>query len=135
MALSIKRVGNPTVFGDKRVLLADVTFDNSYAAGGEAYTPQDFGMNLAVELLVPAPAGGLVFEPDHANNKLKAMYPTGGAAPAALGDPSVVVPAGATGVTSAAAQPNLTETAGVGKEVAAATDLSSITCRVLAVGV
>ena len=68
---------------------------------------------------------------DPVNNKLMVFYPTGGGAvPAALADPAVAVPAGGTAVTSTAAQPNLTETAGRGVEVAAATDLSSITVKV-----
>lgn len=127
----IKRVALPA----GRAIVADITFDSSYPTGGEALSASDLGFNLSVEFVLAAPAGGLMFEYDHTNKKLKALYPTGGSAtPAALADPAITVPAGGTAVTSTAAQPDLTETAGRGKEVAAATDLSTIVTRVYALG-
>lgn len=36
-----------TVEGNKRVGVADVTFDNSYPTGGEAVTPSQFGLTNA----------------------------------------------------------------------------------------
>lgn len=112
-----------------------IAFDSSYPTGGESLTPSDLGIRT-IDILLAAPAGGLMFEYDNANQKLKAIYPTGGsAAPAALADPAITVPTGATGVTSTAAQPDLTETAGRSKEVANATDLSTITgVRFVALG-
>lgn len=112
-----------------------IAFDSSYPTGGEPLTPSDLRIRT-IDILLAAPAGGLMFEYDNANQKLKAIYPTGGsAAPAALADPAITVPTGATAVTSTAAQPDLTETAGLSKEVANATDLSTITgVRFVALG-
>lgn len=129
------------MIGDRRAVVADVDFDNSYPTNGESLKASDLGLTSRIDLLVAAPDSGLIFEYDHANSKLKALYPTGGSAsPATLTDPvvAVTVPSGATGVTSTAAQPDLTETltGGRGREVADTTDLSGVTdVRVLAFGV
>ena len=133
MALSFNLI-QKYVVGDRREVIVDITLDASYPTGGEAITPADLSLN-DIHWLMAAPNGGLMFEFDHANSKLKAFYPTGGAAiPAALAAPAVAVPAGATPVTSSGAQPNMTETAGIAAQVAAATDLSTIVTRVRAVG-
>src|SRR5436309_5655100 len=79
MALTITPVGLPSVFGDKRVRFADVTFDTSYTTGGLALVPKDVGFARQIDLLIAAPSGGFIFEFDHAAQKLKAQYPTGGA--------------------------------------------------------
>ncbi len=106
-------------------------------------------------------AGGfaLEFDVDLITGNLRAYYPTGGAtaSPAALTDPVGGVPgvgtlavtttpaAGATAMTSTAAQPAMAGvisgalagpalTPGRGKEVAAATDLSTFSVVMLAVG-
>jgi len=124
-----------TVFGNKKVVRADIQFDTSYAAAGDPLTPAELSMG-SFDIVLVAPSGGLMFEFIHASNLVKAWFPTGGAAtaPSSLIDPVVAVASGGTAVTSTAAQPNLTETAGRGKEVAATADLSAITTRVWAVG-
>lgn len=43
MALTISRV-KQDVQGGSRVIVADVTFDSSYATGGESLTPADLGL-------------------------------------------------------------------------------------------
>lgn len=43
MALTVSLV-KQTVFGDERVVIADITFDSSYATGGEALVPADLGL-------------------------------------------------------------------------------------------
>lgn len=44
MAIALTRVGNPTVFGDKKVGVFDVALTGSYPAGGEIITPAACGM-------------------------------------------------------------------------------------------
>lgn len=134
MALTIT-IDRKERMGKRYYRSGTIAFDASYPTGGESLTPADLGLRV-IDLLLAAPAGGLMFEYDHTNSKLKAIYPTGGsAAPAALADPAITVPSGATAVTSTAAQPDLTETAGRSKEVANATDLSTITgVRFVALG-
>lgn len=123
-----------------------IAFDSSYPTGGESLTAADLEL-VSVDLCLIAPASGLLFEYDHTNSKVKAVYPTGGAAapatrtapvaaaPTATGA-NAVVPAGAVAVTSDAAQPTLTITqptisapaltAGIGLEVGNTTDLSAV---------
>lgn len=45
MALSLTQVGRRTVFGDRRVVIFDVTFDSSYANDGESLTAADCGLS------------------------------------------------------------------------------------------
>jgi len=135
MALSIVIDKTDTVGRYIKVKVGTITFDSSYPTNGEPLVSTDLGFSTAVSCLVAAPNAGLMFEYDHTNSKIKAFYPTGGAAvPAAIGAPSVAAPVGATPVTSTAAQPNFTETAGVAAEVAAATDLSTVVCKFVAFG-
>lgn len=135
MALSVTINKTDTVGRYLKVKTGTVTFDSSYATGGEALTAANLGFSTSVQTFVASPAGGLIFQYDFDNSKLKAIYPTGGsAAPASLAAPAVSVPAGETAVTSDAAQPNLTETAGISKEVANTTNLSTVTTYFIAFG-
>ena len=43
MALTITEI-HQSVFGNKRVITADIDFDSSYPTGGEALTPADVGL-------------------------------------------------------------------------------------------
>lgn len=115
-----------------RIGILDVVLDNSYTTGGYAITPADFGLNDII-VVIPQGVGGLLFEYDYANQKLLAKYPTGGAtaSPAALAAPTVT-----TGASTASAVNATTPalTPGQGKEVANATDLSTLTVRLVALG-
>ena len=122
-----------TVMGNKKVVTADIQFDTSYAAAGDPLTPGELAMG-SFDLVLVAPSGGLLFEFIHASNLVKAWFPSGGAATTTLADPSVAVASGGTAVTSTAAQPDLVETSGRGKEPGATTDLSTITTRLMAFG-
>lgn len=123
-----------SVFGNRRVTVADVDFDSSYPTGGESLTATNLGMSV-LDLVLVSNKGGLIFEYDYTNSKLLAKHPTGGAASTGLAAPTVAVPSGATAVTSTAAQPNLTETAGIAAEVGNTADLSTIEdVRVVAIG-
>lgn len=120
-------------------IVANYTLQTSYAAGGVAITPGELGMSkiLGINVLGVNTAGiGLNHVWNKQTAKLMAIFPTGGAAasPTTLIQPAtgvvVAVPAGGVAVTSDAAQPDLaetvTQTPGLGKEVAATADLSSI---------
>jgi len=135
MALTVTINKTDTVGRYLKVKTGSIVFDSSYPTNGEALTASNLGFSTDVEFIEISAAGGLIFEYDYANSKLKALYPTGGSAtPASLAAPAVTVPAGATGVTSSAAQPNLTETAGIAAEVGNTTDLSTITTYFIAFG-
>jgi len=73
MALSVTET-TKTVFGDKRVVFAQVTFDSSYPTGGEAVSASDFpSISTAIEevaVLSSSPAGTEVVVYDRANTKL-----------------------------------------------------------------
>jgi hypothetical protein len=122
-----------TIHGNMRVAFRDVTFSNSYATGGESITPAQVGVNKIFQVLPDQGVSGLLFNYDYVNSKLKATYPTGGAtaSPAALAAPQVT-----TGASTASAVNATTPalTPGQGKEVAAATDLSSVVVRTRFIG-
>jgi len=68
--------------GAEKVVVADVTFSGTYAAGGDTYTNAQFGFDTiyAIEPIGPAVASattGYVVMPDYTNRKLRLM---GGAA-------------------------------------------------------
>jgi hypothetical protein len=126
MAITIaKNKRGPEVHGSRKIVYADLTLDNSYPTGGYALTAAQFAARKIefVEVVGGnAAAGRLLFHWDSTNKKLIALYPTGGAAasPAALADPAIT--AGGTGQNPVIP--------GRGKEVANATDLSTITVSV-----
>jgi len=74
MALTISVVER-TVFGNKRIVFADVDFDSSYPTGGESLQASDVGLK-AIDFLQATPKSGYIFEYDYTNEKLKAFYPT-----------------------------------------------------------
>ncbi len=86
-----------TVTRAERMVVTTVTFDSSYATGGESLTPADLGFGR-IDFLSTATDGNYLIVWDKANNKLKA-YTAAGA------------------------------------EVTAATNLSAIAIRILAIGV
>lgn len=106
-----------------------------YATGGVAVTPQQLGLTR-LDLVLPAPAAGYIFEYDHANQKLKAFTPTSvamaGTAGVAGADNTLIktsgTAVGVSGTGTAAAVRN------VAAEVANAVDLSAVTTRVIAIG-
>lgn len=75
----VKRTGlSPT----GKMVIADVTFSGSYGAGGDTYTPSQFGMTT-VNAIIPqgdavgSATTGYALAPDIANSKLRLL---GGAA-------------------------------------------------------
>lgn len=127
--------------GNLRAAFFDVTFDSSYPTGGELFdhttiAGRYFKAIAGVQMVGGnAAAAAYLHQWNSTTRKLQIFYPTGGSAtPAALADPTTTVPSGAVTVTSAAAQPDLVETAGRGKELANATDASTLSIRVLVFG-
>lgn len=114
MAVTVTKVEN-FVFGAHKVCIADVAFDSSYPAGGESVTAANFGFSREIThvfcnaLRDPDTSDNIaVLDWDATNSTLIA-----GRIPALDGN-------------AAAEQPL--------DEVAAATDLSAYTARVVAVG-
>jgi hypothetical protein len=68
---------NSTVYGDKRVITADVTFDNSYVTGGEPVTPSALGLGSILHCNGGSKAGNLI-QYDPANVKLLAYVSSTG---------------------------------------------------------
>lgn len=127
-----------TVIGEQRLVTFTFDFDSSYPTGGESLTHQWLGL-VRIDFLVASPKSGLTFEYDYTNEKLKAIFPTGGAGTPASG---LAVPAGlaATGAVTASAvdatRPTVALLPGVGKEVPNTQDLSTLTgVRGYAIGV
>ena len=87
MAISVSVVKRTGLVPAGRCVVADVTFDSTYPAGGEPFTPAMFGLDR-IDFIACEPAFGsattaYVCRADHANSKLQ-LYNSNGAAPAAL---------------------------------------------------
>lgn len=128
MGLSLSMV-RETVFGNRRVKVVDVTFDASYPTNGEALTPANLGLQT-IDLVLVSPDGGYLFAYDYTNQKLKAFTPVKAqAAHSHTENTAVAYTQNATTATGGAI------TAAAAAEVANTTDLSSVTCRLVAIGV
>lgn len=76
MALTIVPV-RTFVLGDHRCVIADVTFDNSYATGGESLTQTDLGLTRSLmSLAAGAATTGHACPYDYTNAKLMAFNGT-----------------------------------------------------------
>lgn len=145
MALTVTRVQpTPTAVGRFKISIADVTFDNSYATGGESITPTDLGLSAFLFVLVEEDADGYVVKFDRTNNKLMAFRNPAIAANIAFTAEVVTnavgvaaaganLQSGAGGPTATTNAP-VTQAAGTLAEVANAVDLSAVTVRVVAFG-
>lgn len=56
MALTVT-AARKSVFGDRRIVVADITWDSSYATGGESLTPAMLGLH-ALDLVLAEPTVG-----------------------------------------------------------------------------
>lgn len=74
MALTIDSFTR-TVFGNKRAVICNVDFDDSYPTGGESLTPTNLGLRK-IDWLEAQPTGGYVFQYDYTNQKLLAYQQT-----------------------------------------------------------
>ena len=134
-------ITNQIPVGGLRMLTGTITMSSSYAANGDTCAAAGFGVLTLNVIVHDYVRSGLAFSYDYTNGKMKAFYPTGGS----VTSPTTVtaVPAststatdGATPVTSSAATVPVTTTItpGVGKEVGATADLSTITLSFVAFG-
>lgn len=115
--------------GNAFMVVADITLSSSYPTGGEPIEPKSLGLN-AIYGLMAYPSGGYLFEFDHANKKLKAYTPVKAqAAHSHTENTAAAYTKDATTATAGAVS------AAAASEVANATNLSSVICRVFAVGV
>lgn len=87
MSLTIAKVaGADTVFGNKRVKVRDVTFDDSYPTAGESLTAADVGLKK-IQWVVPCGVAsdsdgtggtlGVAVRYDHSSSKLQAFESAG----------------------------------------------------------
>lgn len=67
-----------TVFGDRKVVLSTVTFDDSYPTGGEAVTAALFGLGLLTTVIPISDNGTNPVAWDGTNSKLLAYVRTTG---------------------------------------------------------
>lgn len=93
MAIAVTVVKRTGIVSAGQAVIADVTFDSTYPAGGEAYTAAMFGLPsvdfLMCEIARGSATTGYAVRTDHANSKLL-LYNSNGAAPAALLETSTV---------------------------------------------
>lgn len=104
MALTVKVIRRTKMTG-LNVVIADATFDSSYATGGEDMAPSALGLQVIDHIDPEISSGGYVVRFSRANKKLQAFQ----------GDN-----------TNAAAAPLV--------EVANTTNLSAVTVRLVAMG-
>ncbi len=139
MAATIARVQEgENVSGKWRQQVVDVTGDSSYPAGGYAIVPGKVGFKrIHGAMLIGGNAEAARYQAhwDTTNGKLIIAYPSGGgaASPAALADPAIA--AGGVAVTSIAANGATDLVPGRGKELLAATDVTTLRFRMLFIGV
>lgn len=81
MALTVSTTSPQSrVPGDRRRAVASVTFDNSYATGGLAFTPAAVGLNVIEDTVITVTApvsAAAVVTYDATNQKLKALVQAG----------------------------------------------------------
>ena len=125
MALTVKNVNtlSEDTFGRHRVRFVDVTFDTSYDAGGESLTPGSVALAEIVGATILGNNSGFLVAFDATARKLK-VFNTLAAHTHVENTAAAYTQNAVTGAATAAA-------AG---EVAAATDLSSVTVRLLVLG-
>ena len=76
-AVTVAIRGRQVLGGASRSVIADVTFSGTYAAGGDTYTPSQFGMTTILAMVPVAAVGsattGYVPMPELANNKIRLL--------------------------------------------------------------
>lgn len=73
MALTVTEVSRNQGPGNRMEVIATVTFDSSYATGGESLTPASLGFQT-FDFVSVTTSGGYVFSYDHTNSKVKAYW-------------------------------------------------------------
>jgi hypothetical protein len=54
MAIAVTVIDKPSVFGERRIVIADIVFSGNYATGGEAITAANLGLTR-IDFLTAAP--------------------------------------------------------------------------------
>ena len=134
MAFTMTRQFGPWSNGPLREVIYTALFDNAYASNGESLTPAMVGLSQFVFVDVhpiDETGGEILYAFDYANQKIVALFPTGGTGtvPTSLANP--IIESGTTAVTGSAATGKFSP--GKGIEIGAA-DLSTITVRIRAMG-
>lgn len=106
MALTVTETDD-NILGARKSKIVNVTFDSSYATGGEDFTPASLGFQ-EFYLVLPAPTAGYVFDYVASTKKLRAFR-----IPALDGNAASAAPLA---------------------EVSNAVNLSTVTCKVLVIG-
>lgn len=162
MALTISLAGDwLSSFGNKRAVTGTITFDSSYATGGESLTPANIGLGKIERITFNQAEDGYVFKYDYANQKVMAYSAVPGGtiskpsftveASGAIGvnmgiglsaDAASATVEGDTGITAArtltttspVGVPTFTGTQAALAQVAAATNLSAVVVEFMAIG-
>lgn len=116
-------------FGNGFGVVADVLLDDSYPTGGESIDAGKFGLQ-SLDFVIPSPSGGYIFEYDHANKKLKGFTPT-----KAQTAHTHTENTDDTYTKNATTGSGGAVTAAAATEIANATSLSTVTVRVIAIGI
>ena len=143
MALTIAITNGPFIIGDRRGVIAKVSFDSSYATNGESLKPEDLGMTV-IDFLICEPTNGYLYEYDYTNKKLKAKYPTKTQAVANSSSNQLILTTGSNSATAVdATRPHVdvpagfrsAVDAGAAEEVGSAVSLAADTnVRLFAIG-
>jgi hypothetical protein len=77
MAIAVTVVDKPSVFGERRIVIADIVFSGNYATGGEAITAANLGLTR-IDFLISAPVSaadagttGTPVRYDHSTGKMQ----------------------------------------------------------------
>jgi hypothetical protein len=89
VSLSVATPDLRTVFGNKRIVLASITFDASYPTGGEALTAAELGLS-SLDHVIPLPHASRIGVWDDTNSKIK-LYTALGTEAANTSDQSTIV--------------------------------------------
>ena len=73
MALSVTQKGRDNVIGTRKMIVLDITFDNSYPTGGEALDLTNYVGTI--ESVTIEQKDGYVFQYDRTNKKVKVFHP------------------------------------------------------------
>ena len=115
--------------GNAFMVVADITLDDSYPTGGEAFDSKSIGLNVIHGMMV-YPSGGYLFEYVHSTKKIKAYTPV-----KVQAAHTHVENAAESYTQSAATAEGGAVTASAASEVVNAVDLNTVVMRVIAIGI
>jgi hypothetical protein len=137
MALSFSLDGPPVLLGKRKLSTGTVTFDNSYATGGKAFTPQSVGFASRLDaIMFVGGTGAYHVSWDKTNSKLLVHEITATITGGQSGTVAIGIASDANGAAlSKSAANSRTGITGIAHtEVPNGTDLSALTARFVAIG-